>query len=62
MEMVNPGRLGVEIMWLCKLWASYAKKNKVIVVNMSEYAGDPVGDRYPEITLPATLIKAITQT
>ena len=44
-----------------KRWAFYAEKGEVKVVNVSEYKGDPAGDGYPEITLPATMIKAITQ-
>ena len=31
------------------------------MVNVREYEGDPSGDGYPEITLPVTMIKAITQ-
>ena len=61
MEMVRPGPLGVGIMEWCKRWAFYAVKGEVKVVNVSEYEGDPTGDGYPEITLPATMIKAITQ-
>ena len=45
----------------CKRWAFYAEKDEVKMVNVSQYEGDPAGDGYPEITLPATMIKAITQ-
>ena len=51
----------VGIMEWCKRWAFYAVKGEVKVVNVSEYEGDPTGDGYPEITLSATMIKAIAQ-
>jgi len=59
MEMVHPGPLGVGIIGRCKRWAFYAAKGDVKVVNVSEYEGDPAGDGYPEITLPASMIEAI---
>ena len=55
MEMVHPGPLGVGIM------VFYAEKGEVKLVNVSGYEGDPAGDGYLEITLPATMMKAITQ-
>lgn len=59
MEMVHPGPLGVGIIGRCKRWAFYAEKGDVKVVNVSEYEGDPAGDDYPEITLPAAMVEAI---
>ena len=51
----------VGILGRCKRWVFYAEKGEVKVVNVSEYEGDPAGDGYPEISLPTTMIKAITQ-
>lgn len=59
MEMVHPGPYGVGIIGRCKRWAFYATKGDVKVVNVSEYEGDPAGDGYPELSLPAAMIEAI---
>mmetsp|Transcript_52840 Transcript_52840/g.112256 ORF Transcript_52840/g.112256 Transcript_52840/m.112256 type:complete len:101 (-) Transcript_52840:98-400(-) len=59
MEMTHPGPLGVGIIGRCKRWAFYAERGEVKVVNVSEYEGDPAGDGYPELTLPAAMIESI---
>ena len=59
MEMTHPGPLSVGLFARCKRYAFYAEKGTVKVVNVSEYEGDPAGDDYPELTLPASMIEAI---
>lgn len=59
MTMTHPGPLSVGLFERCKRFAFYAEKGTVKVVNVSEYEGDPAGDDYPELTLPASVIEAI---
>lgn len=59
LEMVHPGPLSVGIIGRCKRWAGFIQDAEFKVVNVSEYEGDPAGDDYPEMTLPAAMIEAI---
>ena len=59
LEMTHPGPLGVGIIGRCKRWAGYVQDGKFSVVNISEYEGDPAGDDYPEMTMPAAMLEAI---
>jgi len=58
-EMTDPGPLGVGIIGRCKRFAMYVKDGTVKAINVSEYEGDPAGDGYPEMSLPAAMIEAI---
>lgn len=59
MEMTHPGPLGVGIIGRCKRFAFHAVDGVVKAINVSEYEGDPAGDDYPEMTLPAAMLQAI---
>lgn len=59
MEMTHPGPIGVGLFKRCKRFAMYVVDGVVKTVNVSEYEGDPAGDDYPELTLPAAMIEAI---
>jgi len=58
-EMTDSGPLSVGIIGRCKRYAMYVKEGEVKAINVSEYEGDPAGDGYPEMSLPAAIIKAI---
>lgn len=59
LEMTDPGPLGVGIIGRCKRFAMHVKDGEVKVLNVSEYEGDPAGDGYPEMSLPAAMIEAV---
>lgn len=59
LEMTNPGPCSVGIIGRCKRFAMYVKEGTVKAINVSEYEGDPAGDDYPEMSLPAAMIEAV---